>query len=40
MQPITDGHALPLAVDIASASAAEVNLIEPLIDEAVASHVP
>ena len=37
---LTDGRDLPLAVDIASASAAEVNLIEPLIDEAVTSHVP
>jgi transposase len=37
---LTDGQDLPLAVDIDSASAAEVNLIEPLIDEAVTSHVP
>ena len=39
---LTDGQDLPLAVDVdsASASAAEVNLIEPLIDQAVTPHVP
>jgi len=37
---LTDGQDLPLAINIDSASAAEVNLIEPLIDEAVTAHVP
>ena len=35
-----EGGGLPLAVDVESASPAEVNLIEPLIDEAVTSYVP
>ena len=37
---LVDGSGLPLAVDVDSASPAEVNLIEPLIDEAVTPHVP
>ena len=37
---LVDGSGLPLAVDVDSASPAEVNLIEPLIDEAVMPHVP
>jgi transposase len=37
---LADGTGLPLAVDIESASPAEVTLIEPLIDEAVTTHVP
>jgi len=35
-----EGGGLPLAVDVESASPAEVNLIEPLIDEAVTPYVP
>jgi transposase len=37
---LADGTGLPLAVDIESASPAEVTLIEPLIDEAVTPYVP
>lgn len=37
---LADGSGLPLAVDVESASPAEVNLIEPLIDEAVTPYVP
>ena len=37
---LTDGQDLPLAVDVETASAAEVNLIEPLIDQAVLPEVP
>jgi transposase len=37
---LVDGSGLPLAVDVDSASPAEVNLIEPLIDEAVTPYVP
>jgi transposase len=37
---LTDGKGLPLSVDIESASLAEVNLIEPLIDQAVTAYVP
>lgn len=37
---LVDGSGLPLAVDVDSASPAEVNLIEPLIDESVTPHVP
>jgi transposase len=33
---VVDGHGLPLAIDIASASPAEVKLIEPLLDRAIA----
>ena len=34
---LADGNGIPLAIDIASANRAEVNLIEPLIDSAVTS---
>ena len=37
---LVDGAGLPLAVQIESASPAEVNLIEPLLDEAVTKYVP
>lgn len=37
---LVDGAGLPLAVDIDSASPAEVTLIEPLIDQAVTPEVP
>ena len=37
---LTDGTGLPLGIDVASASPAEVNLIEPLLDQAVTPHVP
>jgi len=37
---LTDGEGLPLAVDVDAANHAEVNLIEPLIDSAVTTHVP
>jgi transposase len=37
---LVDGAGLPLAVDVDSASPAEVGLIEPLIDEAVTPCVP
>jgi len=37
---LVDGSGLPLAVDVDSASPAEVNLIEPLIDESVTPYVP
>ena len=37
---LVDGVGLPLAVDIDSASPAEVTLIEPLIDQAVTREVP
>jgi len=37
---LVDGKGLPLAVDVESASPAEVTLIEPLIDQAVTPHVP
>ena len=37
---LVDGAGLPLAVDVDSASPAEVGLIEPLIDEAVTPYVP
>ena len=37
---LVDGAGLPLAVDVDSASPAEVSLIEPLIDEAVTPYVP
>ena len=37
---LADGRGLPLAVDIASASPAEVTLIEPLLDQAVTRYVP
>ena len=37
---LADGNGIPLAIDIASANRAEVNLIEPLIDSAVTKHVP
>jgi transposase len=37
---LADGGGLPLAVDVDSASPAEVTLIEPLIDQAVVAEVP
>jgi transposase len=37
---LVDGAGLPLAVDIDSASPAEVTLIEPLIDQAVTPELP
>ncbi|MEZ6073685.1 MAG: hypothetical protein R3C10_26245 [Pirellulales bacterium] len=37
---LADGEGIPLAVDVDAANHAEVNLIEPLIDAAVTSHVP
>lgn len=37
---LSDGNGLPLAVDVAAANCAEVNLIEPLIDSAVTPYVP
>jgi len=37
---LADAKGLPLAVEIASASQAEVNLIEPLLDSAATAHVP
>jgi transposase len=37
---LVDGAGLPLAVDIESASPAEVTLIEPLLDLAVTPYVP
>ncbi len=37
---LADASGLPLATGIASASQAEVNLIEPLLDEASTSCVP
>ena len=35
-----DGAGLPLAIDVDSASPAEVTLIEPLLDQAVTSFIP
>lgn len=37
---LVDGAGLPLSVDIDTASAAEVNLIEPLLNQAVTRYVP
>ena len=37
---LVDGRGLPLGVDIESASVAEVNLIEPLLDRAITRYVP
>jgi transposase len=37
---LVDGSGLPLAVDVDSASPAEVRLIEPLLDRAVTEYVP
>ena len=37
---LVDGHGLPLAIDIESASRAEVTLVENLIDRAVVDEVP
>jgi hypothetical protein len=37
---LVDGTGLPLAVDVESASLSEVNLIEPLLDQAVTPYVP
>jgi hypothetical protein len=37
---LADGGGLPLAINIAAANHAEVNLIEPLIDSALTSAVP
>jgi len=37
---LVDGHGLPLAVDVESASCAEVTLVENLIDRAVLNEVP
>lgn len=37
---LVDGAGLPLAVEVESASPAEVTLIEPLLDQAVTKYVP
>lgn len=37
---LTDARGLPLSIDVASASKAEVNLIEPLLDIAATRYVP
>jgi hypothetical protein len=37
---LVDGGGLPLAVDVDSASLAKVNLIEPLLNQAVTPYVP
>ena len=37
---LTDGNGVPLSIGVDAANHAEVNLIEPLIDEAVIPHVP
>ena len=37
---LVDGHGLPLAIDVDSASPAEVTLIEPLLEQAVKPYVP
>ena len=37
---LVDGHGLPLAIDVDSASPAEVTLIEPLLEQAVTPYVP
>lgn len=37
---LVDGAGLPLSVDIDTASTAEVNLIEPLLNQAVTRYVP
>jgi transposase len=37
---LADASGLPLAVEIASANQAEVNLIEPLLNSAATAHVP
>jgi transposase len=37
---LVDGAGLPLAIDVDSASPAEVSLIEPLLEEAVVDEVP
>jgi transposase len=37
---LVDGNGLPLAVDVDSASPAEVSLIEPLLDQAATGQVP
>ena len=37
---LVDATGLPLSVDVDSANSAEVNLIEPLIDQAVTPYVP
>ncbi len=37
---LVDGAGLPLAIDVDSASPAEVTLIEPLLDRAVTPYVP
>ena len=37
---LVDGAGLPLAIDIHSASPAEVGLIEPLLEEAVTDDIP
>ena len=37
---LVDGTGLPLAIDVDSASPAEVTLIEPLLDQAVTPYVP
>ena len=37
---LVDGTGLPLAVDVDSASPAEVGLIEPLLDQAVTEYLP
>jgi transposase len=37
---LVDGAGLPLAINVDCASPAEVNLIEPLLDQAVTKYVP
>ena len=37
---LVDGAGVPLAVDVDSASPAEVRLIEPLLDQAVTENLP
>jgi hypothetical protein len=37
---LVDGAGLPLAIDVDSASPAEVGLIEPLLDQAVTEYLP
>ena len=37
---LVDGHRLPLAIDVDSASPAEVTLIEPLLEQTVTPDVP
>jgi transposase len=37
---LADGNGIPLATEVEAANHAEVNLIEPLLDEAVTAQVP